>query len=171
MLPDPLHPAVVHLPVALAVLLPLLTLLGAASIRRGWLPLRAWSGVVLLAGLLVIGAWVALETGESDEERVERVVAEKRIEAHEEAAELFMAVGVVLFVVAAAGLRPGRVGDAARVASVVTALALLGAGARVGHLGGELVYVHGAADAHRGALAAQAPRSVPGHRGYDDDDD
>ena len=51
MLPDPLHPAVVHLPIALAVLLPLLSLASLLAIRTGWLPQRAWSGVVLLAGL------------------------------------------------------------------------------------------------------------------------
>jgi uncharacterized membrane protein len=148
MLQGPLHPAIVHLPIALAVLLPLMALAGLVAIRSAWLPRRAWSGVVLLAGLLVLGSWAALETGEQEEERVERVVAEDFIEAHEEAAEVFAVLGMAVFLAAAVGLAAGRRGEVARTLSVVLALALLAAGFRVGQLGGELVYVHGAANAH-----------------------
>ena len=90
MLPDPLHPAVVHLPIALALLVPLAALVGLLVIARGLTPGRAWAPVLLLQALLVGSAWLALETGENEEERVERVVAERHIEAHEEAAERFL---------------------------------------------------------------------------------
>lgn len=169
MFPDPLHPAIVHLPMALAVLLPLVSVLGYAAIYQQWLPVRAWSGVVLLTGALVLGSWAALETGEQDEERVERVVAESRIEAHEEAAEAFAALGLVLFVIAAAGLTAGRVGELARLASLPLSLALLVAGVRVGHAGGELVYQHGAAQAHVEA-AIGSPRTLV-DADHDDDSD
>ena len=171
MLPDPLHPAVVHLPIALAVLLPLVSLVALMAIRSAWLPRRAWSGVVLLAGLLVVSSWVALETGEHDEERVERVVAERFIEDHEEAAEVFALLSGVLFVVAAAGLLAGRLGELAQVASVVAALGLLVAGARVGHLGGELVYVHGAGQAHMDEGAASGRLGGKSHHEEDDEED
>lgn len=148
MLPEPLHPAIVHLPIALAVLLPLLTLGGAVALRAHWLPRRTWSVAVALTGVLVLSSWVALETGESEEDRVERVVAEERIEAHEEAAEVFASLGVVLFLVTGAGFMAGRPGDLARGASVLVALAVLISALQLGRLGGELVYKHGAASAY-----------------------
>ena len=61
MLPDPLHPAVVHLPIALAVLVPLLAAGGLLAIRSGFLPARAWLAVALvqalLAGSAALRAW------------------------------------------------------------------------------------------------------------------
>ena len=48
MLPDPLHPAVVHLPIALAILLPGLALLGAWAIRSKLVPPRTWVALLLL---------------------------------------------------------------------------------------------------------------------------
>ena len=45
MVPDPLHPAVVHLPLALAVLVPLFALLGLLAIRTRFLPVRAWGAI------------------------------------------------------------------------------------------------------------------------------
>ena len=89
MLPDPLHPAVIHLPIALAVLMPGLAALSIYLIYKGFLPSRSWGAIVLLQALLVASAWAALETGEREEERVERIVAERHIETHEEAAERF----------------------------------------------------------------------------------
>ena len=53
MLPDPLHPAVVHFPIALAALVPLLAVLAIVAIRRRFLPPHSWWLVVLLQALLV----------------------------------------------------------------------------------------------------------------------
>jgi len=41
-IPSPLHPAVVHLPIALAVLVPAFAVAALWAIRRGARPLRAW---------------------------------------------------------------------------------------------------------------------------------
>lgn len=51
MLPNPLHPAVVHFPIVLAVLLPLFVIGALWAIRRGAAPLRAWSLPLAMAGL------------------------------------------------------------------------------------------------------------------------
>lgn len=164
-LPDPLHPAVVHLPLALAMLAPFAAALAFVVIRRGWLPPRAWLAVVLLQGLLAGSAWFAVETGEDQEERVEKVVRESYIEEHEENAERFLRVAVVALVVSAGGLFAGRGGSVGRGATVVAAALALAAAVFVGHTGGELVYRHGAADAYveraqePGAPGAERPRS------------
>lgn len=44
--PMPLHPALVHVPLGLAVLLPLLTAGVAWAVWTGRLPIRAWLAVV-----------------------------------------------------------------------------------------------------------------------------
>jgi len=169
MLPDPLHPAVVHMPIALAILVPALALLAAVLISRKLTPPRTWLALVLLQGLLVGSAWLALETGEEQEERVEKVVAERHIEAHEEAAERFQLAGVVGLVVVAAGLLPGPAGGIGRGAAVLVTLAVLAAGVPVGHSGGELVYRHGAANAY--VLAGDIAGTGGGQRWQDQDDD
>jgi uncharacterized membrane protein len=174
-MPDPLHPAVVHLPVALAALIPLGALAALLAIWRGFLPTRAWWAVVLLQALLVGSAWLAVETGEREEERVEEVVAESRIEAHEEAAERFLALAGAGLLVIGAGLLPHRTGQVARAAGALAAVGVLAAGIQVGHSGGELVYRHGAARvyaeryAERQAAGANGD-SVPAYREEEDSD-
>ncbi|HEX5067013.1 MAG TPA: DUF2231 domain-containing protein [Myxococcota bacterium] len=161
MMPDPLHPAVVHLPIALAVLVPGFALAGIFLIFKGLLPARIWAGVVLLQLLLLGSGWLALETGEQEEERVERVVAERYIETHEEAADRFLVVAGIGLLLTAGGLLPGRAGAAGRVAGALASLAVLAAGVAVGHSGGELVYKHGAASAYVAAPTALVTPPTP----------
>jgi uncharacterized membrane protein len=171
-LPDPLHPAIVHFPIALAVLLPLLTICGVVAIRMKLLPTRAWASVVLLSLVLVLTSWMALETGEEDEERVERVVAEQIIEEHEEAAETFMVIGAILFFASLAGLMDNQLGGISRSASALLALGVLGMGLQVGHLGGALVYEHGAAQAYTQGSPTGAMTGEHGNgEDHEEDDD
>ena len=151
----PLHPMIVHLPLALALVVPLLALVVALGWWRHWWPARSWTLVVLLQALLVAGAWAALETGEDDEERVEAVVSEQALEVHEERAEVFLSGAVAVLV---ATLLPLVIPAPAWKRSSV-ALALIGTlvvaalAVRVGEAGGELVYRHGAASVHVGSGA------------------
>lgn len=167
MLPDPLHPAVVHLPIALAVVIPGLAILGILLIRRRILPSRSWALIVLLQALLVGSGWLALETGEEQEESVERVVAERHIETHEEAAQRFLLLAGIGLLASAAGLLPRRTGAIGRVAGTLATLAVLAAGISVGHSGGELVYRYGAANAY--VDGSGAARSAQSARDFDDD--
>lgn len=148
MLPDPLHPAVVHFPIALALLAPLLGLLVFGAIRARTVPARSWVLVVLAQALLAGTAWLAIETGEDQEDRVEKVVAERHIHDHEEAAERFLLLAAGAAVVSAAGLLAGRGGEIARVAALVAGLVVAGASVSVGRSGGALVYEHGAASVY-----------------------
>jgi uncharacterized membrane protein len=167
MLPNPLHPAIVHFPVVLAFLLPLVALGALWAIRRGSRPRAAWSVPLMLAVALAGSAWAAVQTGEGDAERAERVIAEDPIESHEEMAEAFLTASVTLAVIAFAGLVGGRAGKVARVITAVGAVALVAGAARVGHSGGQLVYKHGAASAY----ATPATGISGGDRHGDADDE
>lgn len=148
MLPDPLHPAVVHLPIALAVLMPLLGILSILSIWKNFLPPRSWATWVLLQALLTGSASLALETGEDQQERVEQVVASRHIHEHEEAAERFLVLAGLGLVLGGVGLLPRRAGHFGRLAATLASCAVLAAGVSVGHSGGGLVYEYGAANAY-----------------------
>jgi len=169
-LPDPLHPAIVHLPIALAMLMPLAALAGTVAIRLGLVPARSWAAVFALQLALVLGGWAALETGEDEEDQVERVVAERHIEAHEERAERFEQLAAISLLVFAAGLLPGAAGGIPRGVSVALALVVLGAGVQVGHTGGELVYQHGAASAYTQTASVAVGAASP-HRGHEDEEE
>lgn len=144
----PLHPLVVHFPVVFAVLLPISIVIALLVIRKGATARRVWSVPVALAAALAVSAWVATQTGEAQEDRVEQVVAESALHGHEEAAERFLVLSGVLALVAVAGLARGTVGRAARLVTAAGAVGVLAAGAQVGHSGGLLVYRHGAASAY-----------------------
>lgn len=144
----PLHPIVVHFPIVFAVLLPISILVALWAIRKGTTARKAWSIPLAMAAALALSAFVATETGENEEDVVEKVVVRSAIHGHEEAAERFLMLSGVLVVVAAAGLLPGTVGRAARLVSAAGALGLVAAGVQVGHSGGTLVYREGAASAY-----------------------
>jgi len=148
MLPNPLHPAVVHFPVVLAFLLPLFIAGALWAVRRGARPRRAWSVPVAAALALAASAWAAVETGEAQDERVERVVAEQPLSRHEEMAEVFLTASAGIAILAAAGLIGGIAGRAARVATAIGSVGLLAGATMVGHTGGELVYKYGAGSAY-----------------------
>ena len=160
MLPDPLHPAIVHVPIALSLLIPLLAAGIAGAIHMGWLERRSWNLVLVLNLLFVGSQLLAHETGEDTAKRVEKVVEKKHIEEHAEAAEWLLWVSVGSLAVAGGGLLRGGRGGAARTAAVVASLLALAVALRVGHLGGQLVYKHGAANAYLGSDVA-VPRAAP----------
>ncbi|HET6579316.1 MAG TPA: transglutaminaseTgpA domain-containing protein [Gemmatimonadales bacterium] len=181
MLPDPLHPAIVHFPIVFMFLLPVAAASALWAIRRGGSPRRAWAIPSGLALALTLSAWLAVETGESQEERVEDRVSDGALHPHEEAAERFLLLSGVLLLVSGAGLLGGRAGRSARLVTVVGAVGLAAAGTQVGHTGGKLVYQYGAASAYTQAEAGSgdaARRSQEGHdrrvaqgRGREADDD
>lgn len=159
---DPLHPAVVHLPLGVVVLLPLFAVGALIAGARGTRPGRAWSLVVALHAVLAASAWLALRTGGEEEDRVERVVPKAALEEHEEAGERLWMLALAGFAVSGAGLFGGRFGVGARRVGATFTLVLLWAGWATGHSGGELVYRHGAA----GAYAGGAPEAAP-HREHE----
>jgi len=158
------HPKLVHIPMALGTLMPLIAGGFLLAWYRKWLPARAWAVAILFQVLLVGSGAVALQTGEADEDRVEEVVSERFIDEHEEVAEAFVwasgaVLGLMLFSLAMARRRAGL---PMAIAATLGTLVVFGLGYRTGQAGGALVYEHGAANAYLGESA---------HMATDDDDD
>lgn len=175
MLPEPLHPAIVHFPIVLGILLPISALATLWAIRRGAAPRKAWAITVAVAGALFVASFVAVRTGEAEEDRVEHVVSEATLHEHEEAGERFLLLSGVLALIMAAGLAGGTVGSAGRWLGTAGTAVLVVAAVQVGSEGGELVYEQGAASAYvdAGSVsdAAAPARYADGEREDHDDDD
>jgi uncharacterized membrane protein len=148
---EPLHPAVVHLPLGLSVACPLLFGGLTLAIHRGWLPPRSWIIVVALQLLLVGSGWFAMEAGEDEEERVEQVVRKQAIHDHEERAEVFVWAAAITLALSLVVFVAGERVVAAAAVATVAALVVLVLAYRTGISGGELVYRHGAASAYTGS--------------------
>jgi hypothetical protein len=161
------HPKLVHVPMALGVLMPIIAGGLLLAWWRNWLPRRGWFLAIALQAILVGSGVLALQSGEVEEERVERFVAERLIEQHEQAAEAFVwaSGGVLAAMILAAALGSRRAGLPIAAAAALGTLLVLGLGYRTGQAGGGLVYEHGAAQAYS---AAGAAARAPGRR--DDDD-
>ena len=136
-----MHPALVHVPLGLAFVIPFVALALTVVVWRGVMPRKAWAMMVALQAALVAGGVVAIRTGGAEEERVEDVVSGQAIEHHEKAAMLFVWTAAGVLALASLGLLlPIK---AARWAALVTTAAtngVAGLGMRAGHEGGVLVY-------------------------------
>lgn len=144
LLPDPLHPAIVHFPIVL-ILLGTATAIGAAFWRKNHLPIAA--GALLALG--AIGAWVSVETGESDGGLVENVSsqADSLLNAHEDWAKRTLAAASVAAVATVFSIGLFRFPRVARAVAAAAAITAIGASYCVyetGHRGGALVYKYGA---------------------------
>jgi len=157
----PLHPIVVHFPIAVGMLLPVFGLGFWLLIRTEVLPKKAWIVVTALALFYLGTAFMAEEMGERDEGAVERVVGEEAMKRHEEAGERMPAVAGVIFLFSIVPLLLKNKEFPVIAFVVASALGTLPL-VHAGHTGGELVYVHGAAQAHMPASPnAPAPAESP----------
>lgn len=159
----PLHPAIVHLPLGLAFVIPLLAAGLAWALLTGRVRSRAWAAIVVLQALLLAGGFAAMKTGEREEDRVERVVPAAALEQHEEYAERFLwATGITLGLTALVLVvrRPSAV-RALAIAAVGGTLVVAGTALLVGKAGGTLVYVHNAGAAYAAPPAAAERDRAP----------
>lgn len=168
------HPAIVHVPLGLAVVMPILAAALTLAIWRGRLPPSAFAVVTGLQLVVVWAGLVAIRLGHADAARAERVMSEQVIDPHEEAAETFEWAAVGVLVAAAVALVvPAR--RVPTLGALVTAGALAAAalGVNAGEKGGELVFRHGAGvqrTAPPGPAGATAARPDAPASGRDDDD-
>jgi len=140
----PLHPAIVHFPIGLSILLPAIVLGFWIALVRRWIRLRAWLVISVLHLLLFGGAWTAQSTGESERRRVVFTVGSANVDPHEEWGERFVKVAFGSALVSTVPLLPlgpfvVLVGCAA---TLISSSATAVVGYYAGHSGGEIVYRH-----------------------------
>lgn len=175
----PLHPALVHIPLGLSFIMPALAVGLVWAIGKGQLKPRTWIVLVVALAVLLGAGLLALSTGHNEEDRVEGIVPEAAIATHEAYAEQFLWVtGITLGVSALVLVVRRRMPLRALTAATVVGTFLIGAAAvRVGHAGGQLVYVHNAPAAYRApnqdakVVNQKAPNVPPQAGAIDDGDD
>lgn len=105
MIPEPLHPAIVHFPIVLSIFMPLVALAALFYIRGGVDGRRAWRPVLLMSALLAVSAWTAVQPASGrKKDKVEDRVSKEAFEEHEESGERLMILSGVLLVVMAGGV-------------------------------------------------------------------
>jgi uncharacterized membrane protein len=159
----PLHPIIVHFPIALTFILPILILVFAYMIKTKKMSHLAWLVIIGLQVATTASGYIALETGENEEHAVEKVLDKKYIQAHEESAEIFVGF-TVLALVLSVGTYFLRTELQFVAQLVICAVTLISAyfAYNTGSLGGELVYRHGAAEAytHKETSLNEAPQGI-----------
>ena len=142
-----IHPAIVHFPIALSVV-GALAAVAYLFLRKEWL---RWFAPVLLS-IALMGAVAAYFTGESAEDRAEKIgVPENLIQLHEERGiwGLWM-VGLAAFLSWVTHGKRQAVWLSSLIAVMATSVILY-----TGHVGGKLVFIHGAG--HVGAAVGGQP--------------
>jgi uncharacterized membrane protein len=142
----PFHPTVAHFPIVITFLLPLLILVFALMIRGNKMSSQAWLIVVGLQIFATGTGYMALESGDREEHVVEKVVSKRIIHEHEEAAKVFLGSTVLALVLGIAAFFIRRE-YSFQLRLTVMAVTIFSSylAYRVGDLGGDLVYKHGAA--------------------------
>lgn len=165
----PLHPAAVHLPLGLAVVMPFVAIGLALAVWKGKLPRGALAVVAGLQLMLAGSAFVAMQLGRADEERAQQVAPKNAIHDHEEAAEsvVWFSVGVLVLSVASVFVPARRAPLVAALAAAGT-LVVAGLAVDAGRKGGELVFRYGAQVQPAQPGGAEAPTVVPSATHTDD---
>ncbi len=163
MIPDPLHPAIVHFPIVLLLLGAPLAII-AIFLRKWHLPWLV--ALVLTTG--AAGSIVATWTGGQDEEVVGGISenADAILEHHEEWGERTRNVAVLAAALALLSAALTRFPAASVSIGVLVAVAGIASAvcvAQAGHYGGLLVYKHGVGI--NTAAGANAPNTEAGNSG------
>ncbi len=143
----PWHPIIVHMPITLSLLVPLIFITTLIGIRKKNWPYKSWVVPVVFQIVLFLSALLAMKTGEKEEDVVENVVAREIIHEHEEWGErMVWYQGAVLALSTMTLLFPGRI----RLKKLVSAASVFGVavGVLTGHSGGQLVYKYNAGKAY-----------------------
>jgi uncharacterized membrane protein len=159
-LPNPLHPAIVHLPIVLTFLGTLFALISIIT-RRLWLPL--YTAIILV--LAALGAQFAVATGGDQDPLFKTLSTEQKqlVEEHSNWGENGRTALVVTAVLSLIALGLHRFGTSRRVVAVLTLLAGLVACLfvlRAAQLGGHLVFQHGIG-VEKGAGVETTPSGSP----------
>lgn len=158
-LPEPLHPAVVHFPIALTLVALLFELVAFFPKLRTLAP-----AVPVLVLLAALGATAAVVSGDlAEEEAVVPAAARPLLQQHEALGEKVMVGLWVLTALRFALWRLERFSSWVRVVLLVLLALAAGAVSWNGKLGGELVFRHGVGT----QLSLASPSSAPASRGHE----
>ena len=174
---DGLHPLIIHFPIALLLVAPILVLLGLISPNRG----RAFLGAALILMVLgTIASWVAVSTGEAAGELAERASgAGAVLEQHEELAEttrtaFTILTGLFIAILFAPAIFRRQLSQKVLLPVNILFLLLYGSGVvfliNTAHQGGRLVHEFGV----RAMIAPTnqtTSERTPGRSHSDDDED
>ncbi|HXH31092.1 MAG TPA: DUF2231 domain-containing protein [Bacteriovoracaceae bacterium] len=161
-MPEPLHPYIVHLPVALSYLIPILIIVFAQMIKKNKMAPAAWLVIIGIQLVITVTGYVALETGETEELAVDKLVSKKLIHEHEEASEIFVGSTVLALVVSIAAFFIRKEFQFyIKLAVGVISLGSVFLAYSTGKLGVELVYKHGAAAAYAEAQSEPVQGLLP----------
>lgn len=151
----PVHPLIVHFPIVLTFILPILIVVFAYMIKINKATPKSWLIIIGLQLAVVVTGYISLETGETEEHTVEKVVSKKIIHEHEEAAEIFVGSTVLALVLSiGAFFIRKEIGFPVKLGIAALTLVSCYLAYQTGLLGGELVYKHGAASAYTDASQA-----------------
>jgi uncharacterized membrane protein len=145
----PFHPAIAHVPLVLTLVLPILLIVFAVMIKKHKMHPHAWLIMIGLQLAVVVTGYVALETGETEEHTVAKIVSKQYIHEHEEAAEIFTGSAVITLVLSIAAFFVRKeIGFPLKLAIAGLTVVSTFLGYRAAHLGGEIAYLHGGASAY-----------------------
>jgi len=162
MLPDPLHPAIVHFPIVLLLLGAPLAIV-AVFVRKWHLPVL----VAMVLALGAAGAVVATVTGGEEAEMAGELTAhvDTVLETHEDWGERARNFGVIAAVLAVLSAALARKPDVARIVGAAAAIAAIASAlsvAQAGHYGGQMVYKYGiGVNASAGAAGEKSDGKKP----------
>jgi uncharacterized membrane protein len=144
----PLHPLVVHTPIALIILSALFELAGRAFDGAWW---RKAAFAMLIVG--VLGASVAVLTGNGAGEAAEKQgVPGQAVDSHEEMGLLTLWIGIGAVLARALAARPGPLRGGMGALALALHLTCAVTVGIAGYRGGKLVFDHGAGVKVRGHL-------------------
>jgi len=166
----PLHPMVVHFPITLAVLIPLAMIAVIAASKKITNQRAVWAVIFGFCVLLTVSSFVSMKLGETEEEKVEKVVSEQIVENHAEWGEAF--AWTTLLPLLFTGLMLKKKHPLLKYLAAASGLAVLALGVVTGHEGAELVYKHNAGKVYLSAGASPGGGyALSGENAKDDDDD
>lgn len=145
----PLHPFLAHIPLVLALFMPIILGVSIFLIFKKKVPSQGWWVAVCIQLLVVIFSYIALSSGEAEEDLVANYVSKSFISKHENMAEVFSGLSVILLgVLIVTNFVEEKVAKKLRIIAALFSVVPLGMGLYTGRLGGEIAYAYGGAQAY-----------------------
>lgn len=145
----PLHPMMVHLPLGLALILPVIILTFMILIRLKKISDSMWIMIMSLQAFLVAIGHLTIATGENEEDLVRTIIDRKIVSMHELDAEMFVGSVVIGLVISVMGYFANKKYQfKSQVAVLAISIITILLAVNVGRSGAALVYKHGAAQVY-----------------------